>query len=98
VAPDTGEQGAWQLARRVCDLFRQEPLPFNNAPEGAVTLSVGVAVTTGDPNETEETLLQRADAALYGAKRGGRNRICKWETHAGSPAPDAAADLVRGEN
>jgi len=98
VAPDTDEQGAWQLARRVCALFHQEPLPFTSVPEGAVTLSVGVAVTTGDRNETEESLLQRADAALYSAKRGGRNRICKWETHAGSPPANAATDRVRGEN
>jgi PleD family two-component response regulator len=38
-----------------------------------VTLSVGVAVAkVGD---TLEALLERADAAMYTAKRGGRNRI-----------------------
>jgi diguanylate cyclase (GGDEF)-like protein len=36
-----------------------------------ITASVGVAVGSATP----ESLLQRADAALYAAKRGGRNRV-----------------------
>ena len=39
-----------------------------------VTVSAGVAVAAG-AFEPRETLLKRADAALYEAKRGGRNRI-----------------------
>lgn len=85
VAPETDEEGAWQLARRVFTLFHEEPLPFEKAPIGAVTISVGIAFTTGSPEETEETLLQRADAALYDAKRSGRDRICRWEPR-GRPA------------
>lgn len=42
---------------------------------GAVTLSAGFAVRR--PGETPGDLLERADAALYAAKRGGRNRtVC----------------------
>jgi diguanylate cyclase len=40
---------------------------------GQVTLSVGVAVLAAD--ETGEALTQRADQALYLAKRDGRNRV-----------------------
>lgn len=39
-----------------------------------VTVSIGVACT-GDGEETAETLLKRADEALYEAKRTGRNRV-----------------------
>ena len=39
-----------------------------------VTVSIGVACT-GDSEETAETLLKRADEALYEAKRTGRNRV-----------------------
>jgi diguanylate cyclase (GGDEF)-like protein len=44
-----------------------------------VTLSAGVA--TADPKVMEEvqTLLGRADDALYSAKRQGRNRVIRWE-------------------
>jgi len=40
---------------------------------GSVTLSIGIAA--GESDDTLETLLARADAALYAAKRAGRNRI-----------------------
>jgi len=40
---------------------------------GAVTLSIGVAV--GRPGETFQSLMERADAALYSAKRNGRNQV-----------------------
>jgi diguanylate cyclase len=40
---------------------------------GAITVSGGVAqLQTG---ETAHALLERADAALYASKRGGRNRM-----------------------
>jgi eukaryotic-like serine/threonine-protein kinase len=39
-----------------------------------VTISVGVAVRRGI-DETPDTLLGRADAGLYAAKQGGRNRV-----------------------
>ncbi len=40
----------------------------------AVTVSVGVAHALG-PEEAPEALFSRADAALYEAKRGGRDRV-----------------------
>jgi two-component system cell cycle response regulator len=40
-----------------------------------VSVSIGVAVFEPDGGETSESLLQRADAALYVAKSTGRNRV-----------------------
>ncbi|MEZ5961497.1 MAG: PleD family two-component system response regulator [Hyphomonadaceae bacterium] len=48
-----------------------------------VTISIGVASTEG-VDDTSETLMKRADEALYEAKRGGRNRVI------GKAARDAA--------
>jgi len=45
-----------------------------DAREVAVTTSIGVAYYAGD--ESGEELLQRADAALYEAKRSGRDAYC----------------------
>lgn len=41
---------------------------------GSITLSVGAAVAVD--GETLEHLMERADQALYRAKREGRNRVC----------------------
>ena len=52
-----------------------------NEDLGAVTVSAGIAQML--PGESMETLVERADTALYTSKRTGRNRV--------STAPAVAA-------
>lgn len=40
---------------------------------GRVTISAGISML--QPGDTSDSLIERADACLYAAKRGGRNRI-----------------------
>jgi diguanylate cyclase (GGDEF)-like protein len=53
-----------------------------------VTVSVGLACAT-NPDETAQQLMERADAALYQAKHGGRNRVVA-AAPAAAPALSAA--------
>ena len=75
VMPDTDVQYAYGIAERVRQQVAEAPFPVS-APVGAldITISIGVAASEG-PDDTAEKLLRRADAALYRAKRDGRNRV-----------------------
>jgi diguanylate cyclase (GGDEF)-like protein len=65
---ETGFEQALNKARELCGHVAGAPLVGDHA----VTISCGVtSVIAGDG---AESLLQRADVALYAAKRGGRNR------------------------
>lgn len=70
--PDTSIEDAFVVAERI-----RQKLEFDGAGEIGYTVGVGVAMLIpGD--ESAKRTLQLADAALYEAKRGGRNRTCKW--------------------
>lgn len=71
--PDTGLAEARQVAERIrveIQTQRDKQLP-------AYTVSLGVACTSGKAGQAAdiEALIAEADAALYQAKQGGRNRV-----------------------
>jgi diguanylate cyclase (GGDEF)-like protein len=72
--PETGLEGALTLAERLREAVEASPAELSS---GAlpVTCSFGVAGRQPDDAELSQ-LLSRADAALYEAKRSGRNRVC----------------------
>ena len=61
----------------------KHPRRRSGATQLAVTISMGVA-QRGAGDATSETVVQRADAALYRAKEGGRNRIASGKTARGA--------------
>ncbi|MDR7036961.1 MULTISPECIES: GGDEF domain-containing protein [Methylobacterium] len=71
-------------ARLIAERIRREmvrmEIPHAEAVGGTVTLSVGVASRVPDADETSDILFRDADAALYEAKRSGRNRVRLAET------------------
>ncbi|MBX2800682.1 MAG: sensor domain-containing diguanylate cyclase [Myxococcales bacterium] len=73
LAPETGLPGASTLAVRLCNAVRKTRIPVPGAVI-SMTLSVGVAQrSAADPDVG--ALLARADAAMYQAKRAGRDRV-----------------------
>ncbi|MGE0829096.1 MAG: PleD family two-component system response regulator [Hyphomonadaceae bacterium] len=75
VMPNTSGDVACLAAERLRRHIAGAPFVIMGGAERLdVTVSIGVAATEGR-DETAETLLKRADDALYQAKRGGRNRV-----------------------
>jgi diguanylate cyclase (GGDEF)-like protein len=69
--PETSLDAAMQAAERLRELCEG----LTPDIEGEATMSISVGVAQWRPGETLEHLLERADAALYRAKRAGRNRV-----------------------
>lgn len=80
----TGAEGAHQFAERLRARIEERISVPGPAGREGVTISLGVA--TGSPGvSTEVELLESADAALYGAKAGGRNRVMTDRMMRGAP-------------
>jgi len=78
--PDTDLAGAGEFTERVrAALGRHET-------QGLPPLAVSAGVVCGRRAEDLQTMLQRADSALYAAKRAGRDRTMSW-----TPAPGPGA-------
>jgi two-component system chemotaxis family response regulator WspR len=73
--PNTDLAGALRVGEACRAGLEQLALPHPGAPRGFVTMSMGVACTVPGEDDTLEDLIVRADAALYEAKRAGRNRV-----------------------
>ncbi|MEP6781489.1 MAG: diguanylate cyclase, partial [Gemmatimonadaceae bacterium] len=74
--PGTRLEDACVVAERVREAVANVALHYENGPDCGfkVTLSIGVACAPMH-GETMDSLFGAADAALYGAKRGGRDTV-----------------------
>jgi diguanylate cyclase (GGDEF)-like protein len=73
--PGLDAEQALALAERMRQACEGRQMPHPASPAGpVVTISVGAAASIPRTGETIESLIERADAALYRAKQEGRNR------------------------
>ena len=71
IFPETRLEDALSLANKIREKVQNSKFHYEHKPV-PITASAGLA--TFLPNDTVETVFKRADAALYRAKEGGRNR------------------------
>ncbi|HLP82434.1 MAG TPA: GGDEF domain-containing protein, partial [Nitrosomonas sp.] len=68
------QEGALKAAERFREAIACKEISASRRLVPA-TISLGVAVSTGEETLDEHLLLQKADEALYQAKHRGRNRV-----------------------
>jgi diguanylate cyclase (GGDEF)-like protein len=76
ILPGTDYEGARKIAERLRASVMEKTFPFEGR-DLKVTVSIGAATCPSDA-ATKEDLIEKADRALYHAKRNGRNRCVLW--------------------
>jgi diguanylate cyclase (GGDEF)-like protein len=72
--PNTNTESAYAIAERIRRAIHEMSVPLSNGEFVSVTVSIGVALLEAE--DTVESLLRKADRALYQAKNAGRNQVC----------------------
>ncbi|MBV7582452.1 sensor domain-containing diguanylate cyclase [Pseudomonas sp. PDM33] len=74
LAPMTDLAGVRGMANKLLQAVEALALPHELSPLGRVSVSIGVAASVPGQEASAEGLVARADAALYEAKKQGRNQ------------------------
>jgi diguanylate cyclase (GGDEF)-like protein len=75
VLPDTDRAAALAVAEALRAAVAALAIRNDGAPNGRLTLSVGVAIAVPRLEDRASELVEMADAALYAAKNGGRDQV-----------------------
>ncbi|MBA3596536.1 MAG: diguanylate cyclase [Methylibium sp.] len=95
VLPGLGMAAAAAFAERVRERILTECGPGVREVENLrITVSLGVEALSSQA-VAAPALIDRADQALYRAKRSGRNRVCAFEPEGAAPANSSDADVLR---
>jgi diguanylate cyclase (GGDEF)-like protein len=83
----TVPQQAMHVATRLCRRVHRLEIP---ASDESLLLSVSIGVAARQDGDDLESLVERADQAMYDAKLNGRNRVCLHEGTVSLNAPPGA--------
>ncbi|MCG6880651.1 MAG: diguanylate cyclase [Deltaproteobacteria bacterium] len=77
ILTNTGQEGAMTFCERLREEVARQAVKWKETSIG-VTISIGVAQYDDTKDPVPESLLERADKALYRAKEKGRNRVVQF--------------------
>jgi diguanylate cyclase (GGDEF)-like protein len=93
ILPMTGPEEAQKAAERLRHGIESMKLRYNDRAI-AVTMSFGVAAMESDQNMDVESLIKKADEALYEAKNTGRNKTCCYKKQTPQPPASPSATVM----
>ncbi|HNK62451.1 MAG TPA: histidine kinase N-terminal 7TM domain-containing protein [Anaerolineales bacterium] len=76
--PETGQDAAYAIAERLRDSLARTTIKFGGH-HFKITMSMGVTEYNLHKDDTIDSMISRADKALYQAKAGGRNKVLIWK-------------------
>jgi diguanylate cyclase (GGDEF)-like protein len=88
ILPHTDLEGAYAIAERIRVAIESLRIPRLDS-QGMLTITASLGVAEASPGDDKNTLIAKADAALYEAKRRGKNQTVR--------APIEAANVVTAE-
>ncbi len=94
ILPDTDLEGALTIAERMRSAVYDLGIAHSGSMLGRLSMSAGVAYQIPARGSSAEAVVESADAALYDAKRGGRNRVAA-ENYRSDTAPAFPAKAYR---
>ncbi|MEZ5826143.1 MAG: diguanylate cyclase [Geminicoccaceae bacterium] len=75
ILPQTPRDGARRLAEMIREILATNKIKLKSKDISLGTVTASFGVSSLQPGDSPDTLIERADAALYEAKRQGRNRV-----------------------
>ena len=75
--PMTDLDGALAVSEKLRSNVEGIAVPCDDGPPTKITVSIGINTEIPTQTEDTESFVKKADTALYQAKRGGRNKVCK---------------------
>lgn len=93
--PETDAARAYEAAERLRKAVELTDFVIPH-PESPLKKTTSIGYATMQPNDTPESLLKRADVALYEAKNSGRNKVLPMagETFELSPSRQSAREEI----
>ncbi len=95
ISPGAAGAGAECLYERLRARIAGAEIPTN---AGSVTLTVSIGVASGTGRSTVDAIIAAADAALYRAKAGGRDRVAYAASEEGAGAPVRNLDVSEDDD
>lgn len=75
IMPDTPFNEAMEIAEKIRDALAKHPLKRKDSKESIGIVTVSIGVSSFQPNDSIETLVERVDKTMYLAKKSGRNQV-----------------------